>query len=165
MVILNSDQQLLMHELFAEMRPSLLSYAKRTLHDDDLAEEAVQEVFQVACLKVDRLFASENQNGWLVNTLKHVMRNMRKKQFRTENLFISDRDLDYNTAAIYGDISAETRIACEEILGVEDYLLLKRVALKEATIAEAALEAGISRDACSKRIQRSKKKLRRFFQK
>ena len=165
MIILNSDQQLLLHELFSEMYSSLLSYAKRRLPNEDLAEEAVQEVFQVACLKIDQLAASDSKNGWLVITLKYVIRNMQKKLINTEKLFVSDYELDENTAAVYGDISVDTRVACEQILGEEDYRIFKRVAVDAATVAEAAMEADITRDACSKRVQRSKKKLRPFFQK
>lgn len=163
MIMLNSDQQLLMEKLYKAMHPELFRYAKKILHNPDLAEEAVQETFKIACLRIDTLAASPRPNGWLINTLKYTMSNMIKKQQHTDALFVSDRELDDNTPATPDKISIETKVACEEIIGPEDFKLLKRVALKESTIGEAAQEAGLSRDACSKRIQRSKKKLRVQF--
>lgn len=163
MIILNSDQQFLMEKLYKAMYPELLRYAKKILRDPELAEEAVQETFKIACLRIDTLATNPHPNGWLVNTLKYTMSNMVKKQQHTDALFVSDRELDVNTPATPDEISIDTKVACEEIIGPEDFRLLKRVALKEATIGEAAQEAGISRDACSKRIQRSKKKLQLQF--
>lgn len=163
MIILNSDQQLLMEKLYTNMYTDLLDYAKKILRNPEMAEEAVQETFKIACLKVDTLATMTRPNGWLVNTLKYTMSNMIKKQQHTKALFVSDRELDDNTPATPDEISVDTKVACEEIIGPEDFRLLKRVALKEATIGEAAQEAGLSRDACSKRIQRSKKKLRVQF--
>ena len=164
MIILNHDQQLMLERLYKATYSELLVYAKRVLRNRDLAEEAVQETFKIACLKIDTLATSPHPTGWLVNTLKYAMSNIIKKQQHTNALFVSDRELDHNIAATPNEISIETKIVCEEILGTEDYMLLKRVTLKEVTIAEAAQEAGISPSACNKRIQRSRKKLKRHFE-
>ena len=61
--------------LYLEMFELLFSYARSSLENDSLAEEAVQETFRIACLKPSELCASPNPKGWLVNTLKNVIRN------------------------------------------------------------------------------------------
>ena len=51
----------------------------------------------------------------------------------------------------------------ENLKDDEDYLLLKRLSEPGATIASVAAELGIGVSACSKRIQRARKRLRKFF--
>lgn len=100
-----------------------------------------------------------------MSTLKYVMRNARQKQAIKDALIVSDWELNENTAAMPHEISIETEVSFSAALGETDYKILKRVALKEATIRETAQEFGISEEACSKRVQRSKAKLQKLFQK
>lgn len=143
----------------------LFLYAFSTFKNKSLAEEAVQDTFQIACLKADALAVSPNPEGWLMKTLKYVMSNLRKKQATRDAWVVSDRELDENMALVPQGISIETEAFFIDTLGETDYKMLKRVALKESTIHEAAQEFGISEAACSKRIQRSKEKLRKRFKK
>ena len=52
-----------------------------------------------------------------------------------------------------------------DIVDSPEYKLLKRIALDKYTILEAAQELGISVEACKKRVQRAKKKLRNHLEK
>lgn len=165
MIILSEHEQQIIEALYKQMYKRLFAYAFSVFRDKPSAEEAVQVTFQIACLKASTLAASPNPEGWLMNTLKYVMRNARKKQATKDALIVSDRELDENTAAMPHEISIETEVSFSDALGETDYKILKRVALKEATIREAAQEFGISEEACSKRVQRSKAKLRKLFQK
>lgn len=164
MVILNEEQQRMIERLYKQMYKSLFSYAFSIFRNPSLAEEAVQDTFQIACLKVSVLADSPNPEGWLMNTLKYVMSNLRQRQANKDALFVSARELDENIVSIPREISVETESSCIDTLGETNYRLLRRVALKESTIREAAQEFGISEEACSKRLQRSKKKLRKIFQ-
>ena len=63
-----------MEQLYREMFPKLYMYALRIMSKPSLAEEAVQNTFCIACSKEDSLFSSDNPHGWLMNTLKNVIR-------------------------------------------------------------------------------------------
>lgn len=67
-------------ELYMRMYDFLLDYAEIRLENYSLAEEAVQETFKIACLKQDALCNGVRPEGWLVNTLKNVISNMRRNQ-------------------------------------------------------------------------------------
>ena len=66
----------------------LFMYAVRILKDETLAEEAVQETFRIACQKANVFFEHRNKEGWLVNTLKYVISNIEKMQFRANRSMI-----------------------------------------------------------------------------
>lgn len=161
MIILSEHEQQVIEALYKQMYKRLFAYAFSIFRDKPSAEEAVQDTFQIACLKASNLAAE----GWLMNTLKYVIQNARQKQATKDALIVSDRELGENTAAMPHEISIETEVSFSDALGETDYKILKRVALKEATIRETAQEFGISEEACSKRVQRSKAKLRKLFQK
>ena len=64
-----------LEQLYYEMYEWLFGYANASLSDPSRSEEAVQETFRIACDKLPVLLNSENPKGWLVNTLKGVLRN------------------------------------------------------------------------------------------
>ena len=45
-------------------------------------KRAVQDTFRIACTKVDELITSPNPKGWLMNTLKNVINNMKRSRAR-----------------------------------------------------------------------------------
>ena len=143
--------------LYRRMFHTLYAYALRGMSDPSLAEEAVQDTFRVACEREDKLFASDNPEGWLMNVLKNVIRSTRRERARLaetvlegldENGGAADVELDLDT--LYGDLSDS-----------EDFRLLKRIALDRCTILEAAEELGIPLETCKKRVQRARKRLQK----
>ena len=111
----------------------------------------------MACEREDKLFASDNPEGWLMNVLKNVIRSTRRERARLaetvlevldENGGAADVELDLDT--LYGDLSDS-----------EDFRLLKRIALDRCTILEAAEELGIPLETCKKRVQRARKRLQK----
>ena len=70
-----------LEQLYREMYDWLLGYANASLSNPSRAEEAVQETFRIACDKQTTLLESDNPKGWLVNTLKGVLRNFSRKRF------------------------------------------------------------------------------------
>ena len=52
-----------------------------------------------------------------------------------------------------------------DLLGSEDFKLLKKIILEKYPLSEAAEELNISVEACKKRVQRAKKKLREILDK
>lgn len=165
MAKLNKEQQLFVELLFKDMYQRLLISAQTVFHNKCLAEELVQDTFQLACAKIGEVMSSPNPQGWMMKTLKNVIRNKKRKLAHQNMLFTPEGLSDENIPSQPGGISVELEAACTEILGETDYRLIKQVTLKESTVREAAREFGLSEDACNKRVQRGKKKLRIIFEK
>lgn len=147
-------------QLYTLMYERMLSYAKVVLLDHSLAEEAVQSTFCIACMKSNEVSASNNPNGWLMVTLQNVMRNMKRERanmgrlimetLRAEDIQEAQTQDEENVDILYSDVSARS-----------DFKLLKRIVLDGYSMMEAADELGITVSACSKRVQRIKRFLRK----
>lgn len=93
-----------------------------------------------------------------MNTLKNVIRNVRKSQRILERRFTTyyfeemdqDAQIDGNVDLMYSDLISE-----------EEFRLLKMIVFEKYSVSEAAEELGIGVEACKKRIQRAKMKLRK----
>lgn len=170
---LDQRQDQFIAALYEEMFTKLLAYARVALSDNSLAEEAVQDTFRIACAKVEEVMGSNNPQGWLVLTLKNVIRNTRRELANLNRLFVATMSIDdesfMETMAEQTDIhkrveDSEVDILYSDLLSQEEYRLLKMIVLEKYTINEAALEFGIPLEACKKRIQRIKKKLRNILE-
>lgn len=60
-------------ELIDEMYDILLGYARLNISNAPEAQDIVQDVCLVAWEKIDRVMASLNPRGWLMNTLKNYI--------------------------------------------------------------------------------------------
>lgn len=158
---LDGEQDRLIEQLYQEMYMPLCAYAMGTLNDLGLAEEAVQDTFRIACAKADKLCESENQRGWLTNTLKNVMRNMQRSRARLNNLVITALSIDDMEIATACDIDFD--VTYSDLIGRDDFILLKKIVLDNFTMLELAAELNISVAACKKRVQRAKKKLQKLL--
>lgn len=151
-------------QLYNTMYERMFTYAKSILLDHNLAEEAVQNTFCIACMKPEEVFGNDNPTGWLMVTLQNVIRNMKRQKASMSRLVMDSLRVDdireiqiqdeENVDILYGDVS-----------GHSDFKLLKRIVLDGYNMMEAADEFGITVDACKKRIQRSKRALRKKFSK
>lgn len=160
---LSEAQRQWMEQLYREMYEKLMAYARSTLRENGLAEEAVQDTFRIACMKVNDITGSDNPQGWLMLVLRNVVRNMLRTRARLSKLVISSMALDETVLAGQAE-NMSTDVLYSELLGQEDYNLLKRIVLDHCTMMEAAEEFGLSVEACKKRVQRSKAKLRRILE-
>lgn len=145
-----------LERLYCEMYEWLFGYANATLSDPSRAEEAVQETFRIACDKLPNLLESENPKGWLVNTLKGVLRNFLRKDARDSKVLIplpehygGEQTPDLPPELLYQDL-ARTR----------EYELMMKLS-EAGSIRELAKVLGISESSCKKRIQRSRMYLRK----
>ena len=148
-----SNSQL--EQLYYEMSDWLFGYANGILPDPSRAEEAVQETFRIACDKLPALLESENPKGWLVNTLKGVLRNFSRKDARESRVFVplpeqydGEQPEELPPELLYQDL------AC-----TREYELLKQLT-EVGSVRELAERLGISESTCKKRIQRSRTYLR-----
>lgn len=158
---LSMTQRELVSRLYAEHFFMLLCYAESVLRREDAAEEAVQETFRIACVRISRLERSGNPGGWLMNVLKNVLRNRRRILRRFRNVF-SPLPLE-ETSPAAPDQTSELDMSIAAILTPEEYRLYRRVIAEEEPVAAAASALGISPDACRKRVQRVREKLRAAF--
>ena len=149
--------------LYLELYHKLLSYAARGLEGNlDLAEEAVQDTFRIFWAKYDQAAASPNVRGWIVNTLKGEILNIRRTRARMANLVAQlsatpqvvtvARD-EHGLDVEYGDLREDP-----------DYQLLKEFALEQRTVKELAQSRGITIAACKKRLERARKRLKKYFE-
>lgn len=160
---LNEEQKEWLEQLYREMYGQLMAYARSTLRENGLAEEAVQDTFRIACMKINDITSSASPQGWLMLALRNVVRNMLRTRARLSKLVISFRALD-ETFLIEQTESIDTDALYSDVLGAEDYNLLKRIVLDHYTMREAAEEFGLSVEVCKKRVQRAKAKLRKILE-
>lgn len=153
-------QRQYIENIYKEMYEMLISYAKPKLIDEDLLEEAVQETFRIACQKPEDLMNSPNPYGWLVTTLKYVIKNMNRSRQSTARLLA-----DY--VAVRGEQITFTRDQHDVdftfcgIADMDEFKLLKEMAVDGKSHLEMATDRGISVDACKKRVQRAKEVLKK----
>lgn len=160
---LSREQDRQIEQLYNEMYHPLLAYACSVLDNSSLAEEAVQDAFRIACAKANDLYKSENPKGWLTKTLQYVIRNMIRSRARLNNLVIQSLVFE-DTFMVAGRDESDTDMIYSDLLGSEDYMLLKRIVVYKYTMLEAAQELGISVEACKKRVQRTRKKLKKLLE-
>ena len=144
--------------LYRQQFNGMLAYARAVLRDTEQAREAVQETFVIACTRQDALFDCENPEGWLMNTLKNVLRNIRRRQNRAalalqQSKQMSDweSDLTQNMEVnlLYGDLADS-----------DAFWMMKQIAAGR-TMLDIARELNITVTACRKRAQRAREKLQK----
>ena len=91
---LNNSQKDKVSQLYHEMHDMLFSYANSVFKNKDLAEEAVQDTFRIACGKVESMLTSNNPRGWLVNTLKNVIRTTEYERATLNRLVVASLPSD-----------------------------------------------------------------------
>ena len=118
----------------------------------------------VKALKIDSLLASQNAKGWLVNTLKYVIQNIRKSQAKLNNFMMSMLS-DEELVTVSSTSDVDFQLTYTDLVGAEDFELLKMLVLDQYTMLDASKKLGISVEACKKRVQRAKNKLRHILEK
>ena len=156
---MTAKQSKFIEKLYLEMYDMLMAYARSSLENEALAEEAVQETFQTACMKPVELLLSPNPEGWIFNTLKFTIKNSERSRNRALNF------LTEYTSAHGEEAFSEDHISLEVTYGTlaqtEEFQLLKEMAIERKSHLEMAQKRGISVAACKKRVQRAKEFLRK----
>lgn len=147
-------------DLYLRLYDFLLDYALSYLENFSQAEEAVQETFRIACQRRDALSASNRPEGWIVNTLKNVISNMRKTQNaanRTLMRYLATQSPEENVTEEF----IRLEILYEDLAETEEWKLLKEMAVDGDSYLEMAQRRGISVAACRKRVQRARETLQK----
>lgn len=168
---LDTHQAQIITEVYNKMYKQLLAYVRNSLGQEYLVEESVQDTFRIACAKYDEFISSPNPEGWLIITLRNIIRNTRREQAKLSRMFvkaISSGDEVYSESYIIAAEDkniekAETNLYFSGMLTKDEYFLLTLVAIYGYSTAEAARVFGITAEACKKRVQRIKKKLKKLL--
>ena len=156
---MTSDQRKSVEEFYLEMFDLLLIYAQNALGNESLAEEAIQETFRIVCMKPEDLLSSPNPKGWIINTLKYTIQNMKRSRDKA-NVLLTQYLAAHSSVAFSEDrISLE--VAYENVAQSEEFQLIREMAVEGKSHLEMAQARGISVAACKKRVQRAKEFLRR----
>ena len=158
------EQDAVLEKLFRSNFRLLVVHAYRFLGNWDDANFAAQEAFHVACEKVEQLAISENQIGWLKNTVRNVCHHMIRERNRQALLFSSlDELTDAEMPVTSEDIDAQSMGILEELVSKDEIGLLKKIILDGIPYSEVAQELGCNVWACRKRVQRSIDKIRKKY--
>ena len=156
---MNPEYSEIIERLYTEMYDKLIIYARCSFEEESLAEEAVQETFQIACLKPYKLCESLNPRGWLVNTLKYTILNMKRSRESARQL-LSNYLITQNECIAFSEDKLSLQLMYEDVSHTEEFKLIKEMAIDGRSHLEMANARGISVNACKKRVQRAKETLR-----
>lgn len=157
---MNMEQKICIEALYLEMYDKLMVYARVSLDSESLAEEAVQETFRVACQKPDSICSSENPRGWLVNTLKNTIRNMKSSRAIAKRIVETYMITQLREFSVSED-RINLNVLHENVADTEEFKLLSEMAIEGRSHEEMARSRGITVTACRKRVQRAKETLQR----
>lgn len=157
---MNREQRKIIEELYQEMYDKLMVYACVNLDSESLAEEAVQETFHIACQKPESICDSINPQGWLVNTLKNTVRNMKRSRANAKRILETYMMTQLRELSITED-RIDLKVLYENVADLEEFKLLSEMAIEGRSHEEMARSRNISISACKKRVQRAKESLQR----
>ena len=156
------EEQEFLERVYKEMCPHLMRYAMASIKDWDQAEDAVQEVFRISCLKIKDLMNSPNYKGWLVNALKYVMRDQQRLKAKYVGIICKLMALETDKPKA-AELHLSVDLLYEDIIVSEDLNLLKRLYIEGQTMKEIAETDSITIEACKKRVQRARRRLQDYI--
>ena len=134
--------------------------AYSVLHDQGLAEDAVQEAF-VKLMKHNVYFEdleSDECKRYMITVIKHSSIDIyNKKRKEREIVYLSAEDADIKDIPVQDDADGINNI--EEIISSlpeKYYLVVNCLAVKNLSVKETALELGITEANVRKRFERAK---------
>ena len=157
---MTSDQHKRIETFYLEMYDLLFIYARNALDNDSLAEEAIQETFRIVCTKPEDLLSSPNPKGWIINTLKFTIQNMKRSRARA-NILLTQYIAAHGSSVSFSEDRISLEVTYENVAHSEEFQLVKEIAIEGKSHLEMAQSRGISVAACKKRVQRAKEFLRR----
>ena len=156
---LETEEQTFFQGLYQDHYRALFSYAYHLGFRREMAEDCVQDAFLVALEHIETVRSSPNPRGYLQQTLKNVIGyQLRCMRYAAElQRKLRERIPEEGGSGPDG-LPPETLY--RGAVSDEDLRLLIRFYLEGCSQKELAEELGISLNACKKRIQRAKERLR-----
>lgn len=157
---MTTDQSERIEKFYLEMYDLLFIYARNALDNESLAEEAIQETFRILCMKPDEFFSSINPKGWILNTLKFTIQNMKRSRDKA-NVLLTQYLAAHTQSITFSEDRISLEVTYENVAQTEEFQLIKELAVDGKSHLEMAKSRGITVPACKKRVQRAKEFLRR----
>ena len=158
-MIPESDREKI-QQLYENLAGNMEVFALSILRDQGLAQSAVQDTFLIALQKPDAVLSSPNPEGWIINTLKYVIRNTE----RTRNFLLRTT---VSIEEMQEEPSAEDRyeeppeLLMHSGLSKEEEKMLTRFYMDGIPMKNLAAEMNITLTACKVRMMRARDKIRR----
>lgn len=159
---LNQEQDMFIDSLYKEMAHLMMQIALANIQEISQAEEAVQDTFRIACRKIDAVMTSPNPKGWLMNTMRYVIKDQQRAKARYHRFLCKLIAIEHEKPLSY-ETELSVDLIYENLVNSEDFLLLKRLYLQDMSMREIAEEDGITLETCKKRIQRARKRLQKYI--
>ena len=157
---MTAEQDIFFTTIYLDRRKPLLEYAESNLHNHALAEEAVQQAFEIACKKIEDFQSSPNPEGWIFNAVYFVVCNVLSRQ-RTERRVIAPVD-EYRPDLVAAPADPlPLRVHFGDLVDLPQFRIVYEMEIVGRTLAEIAIDQGISETACKKRAERARKYLQK----
>lgn len=155
---MTAEQDQFFTTIYKARRKRLLEYAESALGNHAMAEDAVQQAFEIGWRKIEDFQNCPSPEGWIFKSVKFVVSNM-KSRLRTERRVIVFMDgYRPNLVAAPAD-SLPLRVHFGELVDLPQFRIIYEMEIQGRTLAEIAKELGISETACKKRAERARKVL------
>ena len=157
---MTTEQDQFFTKIYKERRKPLLMYAENRLGNHAMAEDAVQQAFEIGWRKIDDFQNSPKPEGWIFRSLEFVISNM-KSRLRTERRVIAILD-DYRPDLVAAPADPlPLRVHFGELVDLPQFRIVYEMEIQGHTLAEIAKDLGISETACKKRAERARKDLQK----
>lgn len=158
------EQDQFFTKIYQERRKPLQIYAENALGNHAMAEDAVQQAFEIGWRKIEDFQNSPKPEGWIFRSLEFVIRNM-KSRLRTERRVIAITD-EYRPDLVAAPADhLPLRMHFGDLLDTPQFRIVYEMEIQGRTLAEIAKELGISEAACKKRAERARKDLQKKLRK
>ena len=87
------EQIMLIEKLSSELEKSMVEYAYRSIGNQQIAKEVVQETFWTACRKIDKVIYHENPVGWLFLTLSNLVKREKSRAYHRQEKLVDNIDI------------------------------------------------------------------------
>ena len=158
------EQDQFFTKIYKERRKSLLMYAESALGNHAMAEDAVQQAFEIGWRKIEDFQNSPKPEGWIFRSLEFVVNNM-KSRLRTERRVIAITD-EYRPDLVTAPADPlPLRVHFGDLVDLPQFRIVYEMEIQDRTLAEIAKDLGISETACKKRAERARKYLQKKLRK
>lgn len=161
---MTTEQNKIVEQLYEDYRLYLYKYACMILGDKTDAEDAVHRTFEIVCEKNEIPDDPVSLPYWLRGILKNVLKHMaRERNTALKHMIELTPDMEQSLSNMAGNELADYEINYIKPAEVsdEDFEMLKYKVLYGYSSEKIAQKFSLSKDACYKRIQRAKEKIRK----
>ena len=142
----------------------MLEYAESVLHNHAIAEEVVQQAFEIGWRKIEDFQNCPNPEGWIFKSVKFVISNV-ESRLRTERRVIAFMD-EYRPDLVAAPADPlPLRMHFGDLVDTPQFQIIYEMEFNGRTLAEIAKDLGISESTCKKRAERARKYLQKKWNK